>query len=508
MPLKPVDTAIKIIMGPLIDDTDFKTREEAIAYNAAGMEIDIIVEKTDGTITTTAVTPTTGGDYDWTHTDQGYYELELPATGGVSFNNTEEGVLHAVGYVTGVLPFRSPSYDIVPTKIYDSLVKGTDNLEVDEVQLGGSTQSATDLKDFADTGYDPATHAIATCTTNSDMRGTDNAALAATALTNATWTDARAGYLDNINGHTAQTGDSFARIGANGAGLSAIPWNAAWDTEVQSECNDALVALGLDHLVSASVTGTDVADNSIVAYLVSKSATADWDSFTNTTDALEAIRDNQAGADAAAIADAVWDEAIADHTTGTTFGGKNQKAVPSETLADYKATGFSTLTEADVRTAVGLASANLDTQLADLPTVAEFEARTLVAASYFDAATDKVFLGDGAHGGASSTLTLSDYSDFQGAGGGGDATAANQTTIISHLTDIKGTGFVADTHSLPQCITATGFSTFDASSDKVFLGDGAHGGASSTFTLSDYSDFQGTGATIEISTEGTNIRSN
>lgn len=52
--------------------------------------------------------------------------------------------------------------------------------------------------------------------------------------------------------------------------------------------------------------------------------------------------------------------------------------------------GLSTLDGAGVRTAVGLASANLDTQLADLPTVAEFEARTLLAAAYFDAATDEV----------------------------------------------------------------------------------------------------------------------
>ena len=33
------------------------------------------------------------------------------------------------------------------------------------------------------------------------------------------------------------------------------------------------------------------------------------------------------------------------------------------------------------------------------------------------------------------------------------------TTLDNHLTDIKGTGFVKDTHSLPQCLTATGFST-------------------------------------------------
>jgi hypothetical protein len=52
--------------------------------------------------------------------------------------------------------------------------------------------------------------------------------------------------------------------------------------------------------------------------------------------------------------------------------------------------GLSTLDAAGVRTAVGLASANLDTQLADLPTVAEFEARTLPAAEYFDPASDTV----------------------------------------------------------------------------------------------------------------------
>lgn len=33
-----------------------------------------------------------------------------------------------------------------------------------------------------------------------------------------------------------------AEIGTAGAGLTAVPWNAAWDAEVQSECTDALNA--------------------------------------------------------------------------------------------------------------------------------------------------------------------------------------------------------------------------------------------------------------------------
>jgi len=69
-------------------------------------------------------------------------------------------------------------------------------------------------------------------------------------------------------------------------------WKPAWDAEVQSEVDDALIAKGLDHLVFVSVTGTDIADNSIIAKLVSKETTADWDDFVNTTDSLQAQRDN------------------------------------------------------------------------------------------------------------------------------------------------------------------------------------------------------------------------
>lgn len=40
--------------------------------------------------------------------------------------------------------------------------------------------------------------------------------------------------------------------------------------------------------------------------------------------------------DVTKIVDDIWDEAIAGHTVDTTFGGKNQKVVPSETIDDYK----------------------------------------------------------------------------------------------------------------------------------------------------------------------------
>jgi hypothetical protein len=61
--------------------------------------------------------------------------------------------------------------------------------------------------------------------------------------------------------------------------------------EVQVEADDALVANNLDHLMAASVAGTDVVDDSVIAQMVSASGTADWDTFDNATDSSQAIRD-------------------------------------------------------------------------------------------------------------------------------------------------------------------------------------------------------------------------
>lgn len=48
-----------------------------------------------------------------------------------------------------------------------------------------------------------------------------------------------AGYIDTEVGAIKAVTDA---IGATGTGLSAIPWNPAWDVEVESECADALNA--------------------------------------------------------------------------------------------------------------------------------------------------------------------------------------------------------------------------------------------------------------------------
>jgi len=137
MPMIPVDTAVQILVGPLIDDTDFKTRETGVAYNAAGMDVDLLKSSDTGTPTTTGITLTTAGANDWIELSGGYYYVELTAA-----QNNVEGKLKLIGIATGILPFESIEYDVVPLLVYNSLVAGSDNLQVDTIQFAGSTVPA------------------------------------------------------------------------------------------------------------------------------------------------------------------------------------------------------------------------------------------------------------------------------------------------------------------------------------------------------------------------------
>lgn len=79
--------------------------------------------------------------------------------------------------------------------------------------------------------------------------------------------------------------------------------------------------------------------------------------------------------------------ALVDGRIEAFVGAMGSNVVTADSIATDAVTeiqnGLSTLDAVDVRSAIGLASANLDTQIADLPTVAEFNARSLPSADYF-----------------------------------------------------------------------------------------------------------------------------
>jgi len=165
------------------------------------------------------------------------------ASDAITAAKIADGAIDAATFATGAITATAIAADAI----------GASELAADavaEIQSGLSTLTAADVRT-----------AVGLASANLD-----------------TQLSAISGYVDDI--------------GAAGAGLTAIPWNAAWDAEVQSECNDAIVANNLDHLILTAVTSGVVADNSIIAKIVSKNATSSWDSdFDPATDALNAISD-------------------------------------------------------------------------------------------------------------------------------------------------------------------------------------------------------------------------
>jgi hypothetical protein len=138
-----VDTAlaeVPVNLLPLIDDTDFKSREVAVAFNAAGMDLVWNFVTTSGEFTPTAVTPTTAGVHDWAHQGDGMYSIEIPASGSGSVNNNTEGFGWFTGIATGVLPWRGPIIGFRAADLNNALIDGGADLTV-----ALSTQGKSDV---------------------------------------------------------------------------------------------------------------------------------------------------------------------------------------------------------------------------------------------------------------------------------------------------------------------------------------------------------------------------
>lgn len=328
------------------------------------------------------VTATGEAGIDWANIGGAATSVNLSGT-TISTTQAVASVSGAVGSVTGnvggtINGFTTSAKAEIQTEAEDALIAhNLDHL----VKIAVDTDFATTVHlnsvigHLADNGTTP-TYDRTTDSLEAMEAAVASRAPSSTALSTAQWTNTRAGYLDSLNGHVAQTGDSYARIGANGAGLSAVPWNASWDAEVQSEAEDALIANNLDHLVKIAVDtdfATTVHLNSVIGHLADNGTSATFD---RTTDSLEAIRDKETDietdtADIQARLPATLVSGRMDSSVGAMAANVITAAA---TAADYVTevqSGLSTLTAAGVRSAVGLASANLDTQLDAIPTAGE-----------------------------------------------------------------------------------------------------------------------------------------
>ena len=206
----------------------------------------------------------------------------------------------------------------------------------------------------------------------SDAGGLDMDAILSRIGTPANLGGGTATLAGNMVDIEAQTDD----IGAAGAGLTAVPWNSAWDAEVQSEVDDALVVHRLDELVNADSDIDGAAPptvGSVFHELMSK--TAGSFTYDQTTDSLEAVRDKetdietdtqdiQARIPAALVSgriDASVGAVAANAITAAAIatGAIDADAVAADAVTEIQA-GLSTLTAANVNAEV-VDALNVDT---------------------------------------------------------------------------------------------------------------------------------------------------
>jgi len=541
------NTATRITVGPFLDKTDGITPETALTVTSC--KLTFVVD--DGgvpTLVLDAAPTASGGANDMVHItgdDAGYYDLELAAANVNYLGRAKLAITDAATHCPVFHEFM-----IVPAVVYDAVILGTDLLDVSMTQISGDAQSATDLKDFADAGYDPATNkvegvkladTITTYTGNTVQTGDAYARLGAPAgasvsadvaavktqtaaievdtadiqsripaalvggrmdadmgaiSADATAADNLEAMLDgtggvnlNIQQLISTCGDALPNIVLAGTGSadgisftrsgSGNPFDAEFAAQIQQEATDALNAydpptnaemvartiLAADYATAAAL---DAVDNfvdtevSAIKAVTDKLDTAlelDGAVYRYTVNALELAPTGGSAPTAADIADAVWNEAQADHVAAGSFGliaseiadilvdtaeigaagaGLTNINLPNQTMditgnitgnlsgsvgsvtgltvanldvavsSRLATAGYTApLDAAGVRTAVGLASANLDTQLSTIDTVVDAvkvktDSLTFTVAGQVDANAESMnaaeILGNGTSG--------------------------------------------------------------------------------------------------------------
>lgn len=350
------DTAATVLIGPFLDMTNGVTPETGITLGAADAAE---IMKHDGT-TFTDISALT-----FTHKQNGMYTLAITS----GHLDTEGRLTVFISDESVCLPVWA-EFMVVNANVYDSLFAAatTDYLQVDGVQSGGTTQTANDNGADINTILSRIVGTLAAGTHNPQtgdayarLGAPAGASIAADLVVIDDFVDdletrlsaARAGYLDNLNGHTAQTGDSFARIGATGSGLTSL-------------AQAAVVGALADAAAAGEVTSADTLMQYIKQLI----------NILIGTPGIATFPAEAAPGDAVSLAEVIR----AIHSDVTGLNGDAMVGTDNAALA-------SVCTETRL---AELDAANLPTDIADIPTVAEFNARTQPTADYFDPAADTV----------------------------------------------------------------------------------------------------------------------
>jgi hypothetical protein len=171
----------------------------------------------------------------------------------------------------------------------DDSLRAISESQGDVVSLNGSTQSLTDLKDFADDGYNPATNKI---------------------------TGVLVADLVSALGPSAITDSQLDATAINEIA------SGVWKEDIVAVHSTAdtagLILSQLTHRKLGTDWITDITSNSVLDQMASKDNTQ---TYARADDSLQAISESGGGGPTAEqIADQVWDEVLGGHTTADTPG--------------------------------------------------------------------------------------------------------------------------------------------------------------------------------------------
>ena len=273
-------TAVDVLIGPFVDETDGKTAETGLTISQADVRLSKnaqnMAQKNDSTSAA--------------HDELGYYNCELDAT-----DTDTVGTLVLAVHESGALPVRH-EFQVVEEAIYETIYAASADLEsqiqtidsnVDAILVDTGTTLDTKLNDIQGASFSSGTDSLEALRNRGD----------------AAWTGSPA----TSNEGTAQAGSSTTITLATGA------------TATDDYYNGQLV-----HIASGTGAGQakaigDYVGSTRVATVIGTWATAPDN--TSVYDVYPAdIDEITAAPTAAAVADAVWDESTTGHTSAGTFG--------------------------------------------------------------------------------------------------------------------------------------------------------------------------------------------
>lgn len=162
-------TAALVLIGPIVDYANGVTAKTTLTLNDLKCDFYKCEAATVTRVNDVSLTAQGQGTHDFVHVANGYWTLELTGTGTphdtdtcgqliITLRDTDDNV---------IVPLWA-EFTVLPQKVYDSLILGTDNLEVETTAFATALDLTTTMKASVDAEVDEA---LATTTISSPTAG-------------------------------------------------------------------------------------------------------------------------------------------------------------------------------------------------------------------------------------------------------------------------------------------------------------------------------------------------